>query len=139
MNKKYLKITITVLIILFIGINTCFAQTQTEMNNTAYLNYKKADEQLNSVYSQILKKYKDDKVFIVKLQKAELAWIKFRDAEIEAIYPEEDKLRNYGTVYPMCVNKILTKMTQQRLKELKLWLTGIQEGEVCAGSRGWSK
>lgn len=109
--------------------------TQTDMNNQAYQEFKKADNELNNVYKQILNKYKDDKVFIPKLQKAELAWIKYRDAEIEAIYPEEDKMYNYGTSYPVCVNLVLIELTQQRTKELKLWLKGIQEGDVCAGSR----
>lgn len=108
--------------------------TQADMDKQAYREWKKADDELNKVYSQILKKYKDDKVFITKFKKAELAWIKFKDAEIEAIYPDEDK-SNYGSVYPMCVNGIATEMTQQRTKELKLWLKGIQEGDVCAGSR----
>lgn len=114
-----------------------FSQTQAGMDEQTYQKLKKTDDELNKVYSQVLKKHKDDKVFIAKLQKAELAWIKYRDAEIEAIYPEEDKMHNYGTIYPMCVNGILTEMTQQRIKELGLWLKGMQEGEVCAGSRGW--
>lgn len=115
--------------------NLNFSPTQADMNNQAYQEFKKADDELNKVYSQILKKYKDDKNFISKLQKAELAWIKYRDAEIEAIYPEEDKMYNYGTSYPVCVNLVLIELTQQRTKELKLWLKGIQEGDVCAGSR----
>lgn len=110
-------------------------QTQADMNKQAYQEFKKADDELNRVYSQILNKYKNDKIFISKLQKAELAWIKYRDAEIEAIYPEEDKMLNYGTSYPVCVNLALLEMTKYRTKELKLWLKGIQEGEVCAGSR----
>lgn len=109
-------------------------ETQMDMNNKAYQEWKKADDELNKVYKQVLEKYKEDKVFIAKFKKAELAWIKFKDAEIEAIYPDEDK-RNYGSVYPMCANGIATEMTQQRTKELKLWLKGIQEGDVCAGSR----
>lgn len=117
------------------NVKSNFFSTQTDMNNQAYQEWKKADDELNKVYSQILKKYKDDKVFIAKFKKAELAWIKFKDAEIEAIYPEEDKMHNYGSVYPMCVNGIATEMTQQRTKELKLWLKGIEEGDVCAGSR----
>lgn len=111
-------------------------ETQADMNNQAYQDFKKADDELNKIYKQILEKYKDDKVFISKLQKAELAWINYRDADIEAIYPDDDK-SNYGSVYPMCVNGIATEMTKQRTKELKLWLKGIQEGNVCAGSRRW--
>lgn len=109
-------------------------ETQADMNKQAYQEFKKADDELNRVYSQVLKKYKNDKIFISKLQKAELAWIKFRDAEIEAIYPKEDK-SFYGSVYPVCVNMDMTEITQQRIKELKLWLKGVQEGDVCSGSR----
>lgn len=112
-------------------------ETQADMNNQAYQDFKKADDELNKIYKQILEKYKDDKVFISKLQKAELAWIKYRDAEIEAIYPEpyKDNMMNYGCVYPMCKYMNLAEITKQRIKELKLWLKGIQEGDVCAGSR----
>lgn len=112
-------------------------ETQADMNNQAYQDFKKTDDELNKVYNQIVKKYKDDKVFIAKLQKAELAWIKYRDAEIEAIYPEpyKDNMMNYGCVYPMCKYMNLTEITKQRIKELKLWLKGIEEGDVCAGSR----
>lgn len=112
-------------------------QTQSDMNQKAFQEYEKTDKELNDVYKQILVKYKDDKLFISKLQKAELAWIKYRDAELEAIYPEEDKFNYYGSVYPMCVNQIMTELTRQRIKELKLWLKGICEGNVCAGSRRW--
>jgi len=147
MNKKvqFKKI----LIFLLIAIISCISylgfaknekssgmtlQSQAEMNEHTYQIYQKTDKELNNVYKQILIKYKDDKLFISKLQKAELAWIKYRDAEIEAIYPEEDK-SNYGSVYPMCVNQVMTEITQQRIKELKSWSNGIPEGEVCAGSR----
>lgn len=112
-------------------------QTQGDMNNQASREYSKADKELNKVYNRVLEKYKDDKVFIAKFKKAELAWIKFKDAELEAIYPEpyKDNMVNYGSVYPMCVNDIAAEMTKERIKQLKLWLTGIEEGDVCAGSR----
>jgi len=111
--------------------------TQSSMNEQAFKTYAKTDKELNDVYKQILKKYQDDKVFISKLQKAELAWIKYRDAELEAIYPEKDKTFNYGSAYPMCANYFMTEITKERIKELKLWLKGICEGDVCAGSRRW--
>lgn len=119
--------------------DTSSIQTQTEMNDQAFQAYAKTDKELNDVYKKILKKYKDDNVFLKKLKLAELAWIKYRDAEIEAIYPEpyKDNMMNYGCVYPMCKYVHLTEITEQRIKELKLWLKGIQEGDVCAGSRRW--
>lgn len=117
-----------------IGSKISYEETQLGMNDQAYKTFDKTDKELNKIYQQILVEYKDDKVFISKLQKAELAWIKYRDAETEAIFPEDDK-RNYGSVYPMCRASILTELTQQRIKELKTWSKGICEGNVCAGSR----
>ena len=46
----------------------CSSQTQSEMNITANQKYIKADKELNQVYSQILKDYKYDPVFISKLK-----------------------------------------------------------------------
>ncbi len=115
-----------------------FEETQTGMNEHSCQIAKQTDKELNDVYKQILEKYKDNKLFISKLEKAQSAWIKFRDAHLESIYPEEDTLLHYGSVYPMCANGIMTGMTQQRIIELKSWLKGICEGNVCAGSRGYS-
>ncbi len=109
-------------------------QTQSEMNETAYQIFEKTDKELNNVYKKILNKYKDDKLFISKFKKAQLAWIKFRDADIESIYPEEDK-SFYGSVYPVCVNMAMAEITQERINELKLWLKDSNEGDVCSGSR----
>lgn len=134
-NFKHLFILLSIVLLFSSNIQRANTQSQTEMTDKSYQTFEKTDKELNKIYSQILLKYKNDKIFISKLQKAEIAWIKFRDAEIEAIYPEEDKMHNYGTVYLMCVNGILTEMTQQRIKELKLWLKGMPEGDVCSGSR----
>lgn len=135
-NLKYFLILAILILFCLSNVQVTEAQTQVEMNEHTYQIYKKTDKELNDVYKKVLTKYKNDKVFISKLQKAELAWIKYRDAYIESIYPEENKY-NYGSAYPMCVNQIMTEVTQQRIKELKLWLKGICEGNVCAGSRRW--
>jgi uncharacterized protein YecT (DUF1311 family) len=112
----------------------CSSQTQSEMNITANQKYIKADKELNQVYSQILKDYKYDPVFISKLKTAQNLWIKFRDAEMNAIFPEMDKQSNYGSVFPMCWNIHLTRLTNERIKTLKIWQIGIEEGDVCSGS-----
>jgi len=135
-NLKYFLVLSSLILLSSFNIHVAMAQSQTEMNEQAYQGFKKTDKELNDFYKQILAKYKDDKIFISKLQKAELAWIKYRDAELEAIYPAEDK-SFYGSVYPMCANYFMTEITQQRIKELKLWIKGICEGDVCAGSRKW--
>lgn len=125
------KIFLTILIIISA---TVFAQTQTEMNIDSYNQYLKTDKELNLIYKQVLKKYSSDTLFIKKLKISQNYWIKFRDAEIEARFPEEDKQLNYGTVYPMCVNVFAEEKTKIRIKELKVWLYGEDDGNVCSGS-----
>ena len=127
--KKIILLTVFCLTASF-----CFGQSQLEMNIEASQNYSKADKELNRVYNAILKEYKADAAFIAKLKIAQKAWIKFRDAEMNALFPEEDKQIHYGSVFPLCWSTHLTKLTIERTKTLKIWLTGIEEGDVCSGS-----
>jgi uncharacterized protein YecT (DUF1311 family) len=96
--------------------------------------FKKADTELNRTYKKILSDYKDDKIFLEKLKKAQRAWLTYRDAHIESVYPVEDKAAEYGSVYGMCCCTIKKDLTDQRTKMLKQWLVGTMEGDVCSGS-----
>lgn len=110
------------------------AQSQAAMDACASQSLAVADKELNQVYQQVLAKYASDKVFTAKLRTAQKAWVAFRDAELEARYPASDKSLQYGSVYPMCANNELEAMTRKRIEELRAWLKGAQEGDVCAGS-----
>ncbi|QRN55773.1 DUF1311 domain-containing protein [Dyella caseinilytica] len=109
------------------------AQSQGAMNECASNSYGAADKELNQVYQQVLRKYAKDTVFVAKLKAAQKAWLTFRDAELAARFPDSD-ITNYGSVYPMCVNNELEAMTRKRTEELRAWLKGTEEGDVCAGS-----
>ena len=121
-------------IITFVFFQFTFGQTQDEMNQEAFAHYKEKDAELNLVYSKILKEYGNEKDFIINLKKAQNIWIQFRDAEMAMRFPKEDKGLHYGSVYPMCRSYILAEMTEQRTNKLKVWLEGIEEGEVCLGT-----
>lgn len=110
-----------------------FAQTQADMQDESCAKFKKTDAELNKTYKKILTEYKEDKVFIEKLKKAQKAWLVYRDAHIESVYPEEDK-SYYGSVYGMCNCEVKQELTEQRTKILKQWVKGVKEGDVCAGS-----
>lgn len=110
------------------------ATTQSQRDQCATRQLKAADDELNRVYQAILKKYKSDTDFVRKLRNAQQAWLKFRDAELEAKFPLQDKRARYGSVYPMCANLFLVRRTQERIKDLRQWLDGTEEGDVCAGS-----
>jgi len=75
-------------------------RSQGALNMAAGREFKRADDTLNDIYNKVLLKHQNDQNFIDKFTDAELAWIAFRDAEIDAIFPSKDKL-NYGSIFPM--------------------------------------
>lgn len=111
----------------------CVAQSQAEMNQDASKKYQAADKELNAAYQKILKDYSKDPVFIANFKKAQKLWIQFRDAQMKAKYPDRPA-GYYGSVFPMCWSIYLTSLTTERTTALKEWVTGIEEGDVCAGS-----
>ena len=124
-----------ILIILFLIFNfTCFSQSQFEINKEANKEYKKADIALHSMYQKILSEYNSDSIFINRLKKTQRIWITYRDAELGMKFPSENKQAEYGSVYPMCVSSFLEKLTKERTQKLKVWVIGINEGNICSGS-----
>ncbi|MGR9088473.1 MAG: lysozyme inhibitor LprI family protein [Gammaproteobacteria bacterium] len=108
--------------------------TQLEINQCADAGYKEADAALNRTYKRIMEIYQEDKVFIEKLKKAQLAWIKLRDADFDLKFPHADEPRFYGSVLPMCATGYKEQLTLQRIAFLEQWLSGVEEGDICSGS-----
>ncbi|HEX3319449.1 MAG TPA: lysozyme inhibitor LprI family protein [Terriglobales bacterium] len=110
------------------------AKTQTEMNACAGTSFQTADKELNRTYQAVLKRYAEDASFIAKLRASQRAWLRVREAELDAIFPHSADANYYGTIYPQCRAGKLTKMVTERTRELREWLDGVEEGEICAGS-----
>lgn len=128
-----IKITL-ILLISTISIHSSYSQTQAEMNKEAYADFHTSDDELNRVYKQIITEYKEDTVFLDALKKSQRIWIKFRDAELEMKYPNYQDLSHYGSIHPMCRAYYLKNLTDKRIETLKIWLVGIEEGDLCNGS-----
>lgn len=111
------------------------AMNQTQLNQCAGMEYEDADKELNRVYKKVRVLYKDDKLFLQKLKKSQLAWIKLRDADFEMMYPHHNDSSAYGSVFPMCSSMYLAKLTMERVAYLKTWLSGADEGDTCRGSQ----
>lgn len=118
------------------AIETCDdeAQTQRDINHCASLDFLSADNELNAVYKAVLEQHKTNTKFLDKLKAAQRAWLKWRDAEMEAIYPEKDDPSYYGSSFAACWSTQLTNFTQERTRQLQKWLEGVEEGDVCSGS-----
>jgi uncharacterized protein YecT (DUF1311 family) len=97
-------ILLTAQVVLGQGKDGCYdsAKTQADLNHCADNEYASADKKLNEVYQQVLKQYATDSAFIAKLKVAQRAWLAFRDAELQALYPAENKPAEYGSAWPMC-------------------------------------
>ncbi|MEJ7560764.1 MAG: lysozyme inhibitor LprI family protein [Pedobacter sp.] len=129
-KKKKLAGTIIMFIIVVFS-SSPSAQAQSSRNTEVASGYERSDKELNQVYKQILKDYAGQPLFIAKLKVAQRLWIQLRDAELGVKFP---KTGNYGSVQPMCEEEYLSQLTRGRIKFLRVWLTGIQEGDVCSGS-----
>lgn len=122
-------ILISILGVMFFSL---FGQTQVDLKNKAKSEYEKTDKELNQVYQKILQDYKSDTVFVKSMKEAQRQWVKFRDAQVRMKYPPYKDANE--SVLPMCRNYYLKELTTNRIKELKQWIDGVEEGDVCSGS-----
>ena len=88
------------------------AQTQAEMNVKAGSEYKQADATMTAAYKKLMAKL--NKKEKARLKKAQIAWLKFRDAEAALLSSKVDG----GSIYPMVYATHLKELTTQRTKQL---------------------
>ena len=122
-------------VMILLGCIHSLSQTQSDLNADSCGRHKKADAEMNEAYKRILNDYRSDTQFVEKLRAAQRAWLNFRDAYLESLYPERDALSAYGSVNPACRCLVLAELTSERTKALRQWVNGVEEGDVCAGSR----
>ena len=102
------------------------AQTQIGQDRCANEEAVRAESALNDVYKGFLAKIAGDSLAIAKLREAEAAWLRYRDAYIEAVYPSRDKQLAYGTEYPMDVDLLSAKMTREHLAAITYLINEYQ-------------
>lgn len=95
------------------------AKTQMEMNTCASEEAARADSELNEVYRKVLAQAGKQEEAVVKIKTAERAWVAYRDAYVDAMYPAKDKQAEYGSIYPMEANLLRAKLTQRQVTALK--------------------
>jgi uncharacterized protein YecT (DUF1311 family) len=95
------------------------ATTHMEMNVCASQEAARADAQLNDIYKKLLSKVSGQPEAIAKIKAAEKAWVTYRDAYMEAMYPAKDKQFEYGSDYPMEADLLFAKLTYRQVTALK--------------------
>ena len=137
--------TTTILMLLALATSHTFAKepsnclmtklSQKEMQQCPKIHYKQADSELNRVYGVLQDVYKKDKLFLKKLKQSQRIWIKLRDANFEMQFPHAKEQGYYGSIFPTCADGYKIALTLQRVEFLKQWVTGVEEGENCSGSK----
>jgi uncharacterized protein YecT (DUF1311 family) len=101
------------------------ANTQSDLNECAGKELQQAEARL----AALLKRLRID-----ANSPEEKAWEAYRDAQLKAIYlPVGNEQVEYGSVYPMCLATLKTKLTESRIRDLKALTTS--EGDACLGYR----
>ena len=94
------------------------AKTQAKMSTCANEEATRVDDRMNDVYRKLLSKAAREPEAVAKIKRAETAWVAYRDAFINAMYPARDKQGAYGSIYPMEVDLLGAKLTQQHISAL---------------------
>ena len=89
------------------------AQSQAEMNMCWGKEYKAANAKLNKIYQDFMSKLDESEK--VQLKNAQLAWLKYRDANCDFV---ADQYKG-GTMRPMIAAMCLAEVTNARVNELK--------------------
>ena len=90
--------------------------TQTEMNQCAAADLKRADAQLNASYKKLMTQLDANQKAEVK--SIQLAWIKFKDLNCKF----ESSSAEGGSMQPLLRDTCLTQLTEARTKDLKSWI-----------------
>ncbi len=110
-----------------LAIGPAAAQSQRELNAQAGGSLQKADAQLNATYNKLRARISD--AGKKSLQTAQQSWLRFRDQECEF----ETLGTVGGSIHSMMVAACLTRLTDQRTKDVDR-LLNCQEGDLsCAG------
>lgn len=103
-------------------------QSQMELNAQAAADLRKSDQQLNAVYNKLRAKISD--AGKKSLQTAQQSWLRFRDQECEF----ETMGTVGGSIHSMVVAICLTRLTDQRIKDLEAQLN-CKEGDLSCGGQ----
>jgi uncharacterized protein YecT (DUF1311 family) len=95
------------------------ANTQAEMNACASEEAARAAGELNEIYALLLSKAASQPEAVAKIKAAERAWIAYRDAYEDAMYPAENKQIEYGSIYPLEANLLRARLTRRQAAALK--------------------
>ena len=107
-----MKIIMFFTLLFFMAFNG-FAQTQTEMNQQAIVDYKTADSILNGTYKNVIFHLKGNQKQMLLI--AQRNWVKFKTTHCETVALSYEG----GSMQPLVKYSCLTEVTKERTRQLE--------------------
>ena len=108
-------------------------KTQLDLNFCAASRAEKAEVELKAALEALFTANKGDPAAVASLKSAQRAWLAFRDAELESLFPlgpKETARVKYGSIYLTCFAQAKEALTRTRAEQLKK-RSSRAEGDVC--------
>lgn len=99
-------------------------------------NLDKVDREMLNIIGSIENKYNTEKEFLRRFNDAQVFWIQYKDRHVGALYPLKKDLytNTYGDKYNQCKCKEWARLTQMRIDEINVWLSGPAIYDECPTS-----
>ncbi len=118
----YKKIILSAALILVFGFSNSYAQedcsdpaTQADMNICSSLDYKKSDEDLNSIYKKAIERIKDvEPERLEDFKKIQRSWLQYRDLNCGYVHEGSSG----GTIAPLLHSTCMTDLTKERISAI---------------------
>ncbi|HZZ04802.1 lysozyme inhibitor LprI family protein [Paraburkholderia sp.] len=104
------------------------ASDQYSLNHCADLDYQSADKKLNETYSKLLKKVSPQGK--PRLQKAERAWVAYRDAQCEFLTSSPTPYSAQPMIHAYCLSRLTEAQTKLLDEQLH-----CAEGDIGCGQQ----
>jgi uncharacterized protein YecT (DUF1311 family) len=95
------------------------AKTQLAMNSCANEEALRVEAELKDLQQKLTLAARKEPGAIDKIGAAARAWIAYRDAYLEAMYPAKDKQAAYGSIFPMEIGLLRGKLARQQIQALR--------------------
>jgi len=113
---------------LLVAAGATMGRSQMDLNAKAGSDLQKSDQQLNAIYNKLRARISD--AGKKSLQAAQQSWLRFRDQECEF----ETMGTVGGSIHSMVRAICLTRLTDQRIKDLEAQLN-CKEGDLSCGGQ----
>jgi uncharacterized protein YecT (DUF1311 family) len=91
-----------------------------------------AEKEMDATLQLVEQRRASDVALIKATKRAQAEWLKFRTAELGALFPEGEKQAAYGSMYDMCHAQQRERLAKPRTAELRLWRSRQYK---CGGRR----